>query len=169
MGRAMKSRVLGALAALAVVATPVFGQSAGQTSGGDVSALLGAWELERETPRGTMTSTFTFIQEGDSVMAKVGTGDEAVVVGRVTVEGGTVSFPLDLRSLMAGMRGGDGPPRAGQARGGQARAGATGQARGQGGEPPTFSGTLAGDEIRGSIAGPRGEQQLVLRRAGAGG
>jgi hypothetical protein len=167
--------MFGALAALGMVAAPIQAQTAGQTTGGEATALLGAWQLERETPRGTMTSTFTFAQEGDSVVVRVGSGEEAVTVGRVEFDGGQVSFPFDLRAMMAGMRAGGGPPRAGQARGGQDRAGqrgagaAGGPPRGAGPGVPRFAGTLEGDEIRGAFAGPQGEQQLVLRRVGSGG
>jgi hypothetical protein len=171
----MKIRVSGALAALAVIAAP----AAAQSGAGDAAALLGAWQLERDTPRGPMTSTFTFAQDGDSLVVKVGAGDDAVIVGRVDVDGASVSFPFDMRAMMAGMRAGGGPPRAGQARGAQGRAGEArgpgragaggGPQRGEAPQPPRFSGTLQGDEIRGAFAGPQGEQPLVLRRVGTGG
>lgn len=169
MGRAARISVFGAIAAVGVVSAPVHAQG-----GANASALLGAWELQRETPRGTMTSTFTFAQEGDSMVVKVGSGEEAVTVGRVEFDGGAVSFPFDMRAVMAAMRPGGEPPRAGRRRaeGGRAGPGRAGPGggppRGDMPEPPTFSGTLQDNEIRGAFAGPRGEQQLVLRRVGAG-
>lgn len=178
MGRAMKTRVIGAFAALGAGVAPgvVPASVHAQDMVGDGSALLGAWEMERETPRGAMTARFTFTQEGDSVVVRVGEGEAAVAVGRAEIEGGAVSFPFDMRAVMSAMRDrAGGPPRAGRRgegppRGGQGRMGPEGGSpRGAMAEPPRFTGTLEGDEIRGAFAGPRGEQQVVLRRIGAGG
>lgn len=178
MGRVTRSRVIGVLAALGVggAAGVVPASIHAQDTVRDAGALLGAWEMERETPRGTMTARFTFAQEGDSVVVHVGEGETAVAAGRAEIEGGVVSFPLDMRALMSAMRDREGgPPRAGRRgegppRAGQGRLGPEGgPPRGAMAESPRFTGTLEGDEIRGTFAGPRGEQEVVLRRVGAGG
>jgi len=159
-------------ALMLLLAAPAAGQS--------TDALLGAWQLERDTPRGAVQVPFTFAAEGDSIVAYVGEGEERTAMGKVEFDGTKLSFPLDQRALMqramagqaggqragaagrGGQRAGGPPQRGGQ---GAGRRGAGGQA---GATPPTFSGTLEGTTISGVVASPRGEQEFVLRRVQGG-
>lgn len=162
-------------AAAALVAQDA-ARDTGQNADQSADALLGAWQLERETPRGTMQVPFTFTAEGDSVVVYVGEGEDMKPMGTVDFDGTTVSFPLDVRALMqqamarrgggqragaagrAGQRAGGPPQRAGQGAAGRGAGGPTGVV------PPKFSGTLEGATLTGSVASPRGEQAFVLRR-----
>ncbi len=56
--------------------------------------IAGKWETTRETPRGTMTSTFTFEVDGDKLSGTVGSqmGDSEISDG--TVEGNKISFKM---------------------------------------------------------------------------
>jgi len=183
MKRGMMGLTMAALTMVAASAAPAAAQ--------DASDLAGTWELEHETPMGVTTVIVAFVQEGDSTVAMMGRGENAVAVGRVEFEGGQVTFPFDMRAVMASIRDGrDAPPRAERgeqagARGG-ARTGAGGRAaapprggrgvRGEGPQgpraagPPLFRGTLDGGEIRGNVIRPRDGgnpgPEMVLRRAG---
>jgi len=151
-----------------LLAAPLAAQD--QPQGSD--ALLGAWQFERETPRGMVQVPVSFVAEGDSVVAMMGEGEEAVALGAVQVEGDSVTFPLDPRALMqqmmasrgAGQRGaaagraGGPPARAGQRAGRGAGSGANAA------EPLSFRGRLEGRTITGSVQTPRGAQAFVLRR-----
>ncbi|MDT8368833.1 MAG: hypothetical protein RQ745_06470 [Longimicrobiales bacterium] len=153
----MKTMLTGLMVAVGTVALgamPAASQSA------EFGALLGAWEMQRETPQGQMmTIRVTFVAEGDSVVARVGEGDALIPLGRVEFDGETVRFPIEMRALMAG-RGGRG-----------ARTGAAGPPSGRGGgEMPTFTyeGRLDGDRIVGGLETPRGAQEFVLERVRGG-
>ena len=160
MKRGMVGFVIAGVTVLAVSAVPVEAQ--------DTSGLPGVWELERETPMGVTTVLVTFVEEGDSMVAMMGRGDEAIPVGRVEYEDGVVSFPFDMRAVMAGMREGraGGPPRGAGAEG-MRRPGAQ---RPDGAGSPVFRGTLDGSLIRGHVVRPRDGAgqgpEMVLRRAG---
>ena len=56
--------------------------------------ITGKWETTRETPRGTMTTTFTFLQEGTKLTGTVGSqrGDSDITNG--SVEGNKITFTL---------------------------------------------------------------------------
>ncbi|KPJ90878.1 MAG: hypothetical protein AMS18_09805 [Gemmatimonas sp. SG8_17] len=56
--------------------------------------VTGKWETTRETPRGTMTTTFTFVQEGSELTGTVGSqrGDSEITNG--SIEGNKISFTL---------------------------------------------------------------------------
>jgi len=68
-----------------LVAVPMQAQDVG---------IAGKWETTRETPRGTMTSTFTFEVDGDKLTGTVGSqmGDSEISDG--TVEGNKISFKM---------------------------------------------------------------------------
>lgn len=159
MRRGTTGFIMAGVTALAVSATPAMAQ--------DASGLLGVWELERETPMGVTTVLVTFVQEGDSTLALMGRGEDAVPVGRVEYEDGVVSFPFDMRAVMAGLREGRaGPPR-GTGSEGMRRQGSQ---RPDGAGSPVFRGALEGDLIRGNVMRPRNGAgpgpEMVLRRAG---
>jgi len=141
---------------------------AAPTSAQSADALLGAWQLDRETPQGTTSVPFVFSQAGDSIIVTVGEGENATSMGAVRFDGSTVTFAMDLRSILrrgmagraGGQRAGAGPPPEREARQGTAA-----RSRGAaGGQAPEFTGTLEGTTITGVVATPRGEQQFVLRR-----
>jgi hypothetical protein len=56
--------------------------------------IAGKWETTRETPRGTMTSTFTFVVDGNTVTGTIGSqmGDTEISEG--TIEGNKISFKV---------------------------------------------------------------------------
>ena len=56
--------------------------------------VAGKWETTRETPRGTMTSTFTFQVEGNTLTGTVGSriGDTEISEG--TIDGNKISFKV---------------------------------------------------------------------------
>jgi hypothetical protein len=56
--------------------------------------IAGKWETTRETPRGTMTSTFTFQVDGNKLTGTIGSqmGDTEISDG--TIEGNTISFKM---------------------------------------------------------------------------
>lgn len=161
--------IIPALVPALLVAAPAAAQ--------DAASLLGAWQLERETPRGTLQVPMSFVQEGDSIVAYMGAEESAVAMGALTLEGAAVAFPMDMQLLMqqmmatsgqgrragaAGRAGGraGGPPRGGQ---GARRGGGAGGGPGDG-DPPAFRGTLEGSTIIGTVTTPRGEQEFTLRR-----
>ena len=59
------SRLIAFALALALASVPATRASAQTAS--DFSAVLGAWEMTLETPRGSMTQTLTFVAEGDEL------------------------------------------------------------------------------------------------------
>lgn len=56
--------------------------------------VTGKWETTRETPRGTMTTTFTFEQDGSKLIGTASSprGDQEITNG--SVEGNKVTFTL---------------------------------------------------------------------------
>ncbi len=56
--------------------------------------IAGKWETTRETPRGTMTSTFTFQVDGDKLTGTIGSqmGDTEISEG--TVDGNKITFKV---------------------------------------------------------------------------
>jgi hypothetical protein len=56
--------------------------------------VTGKWETTRETPRGTMTTTFTFNQDGGTLTGTVGSqrGDSEITNG--SIEGNKITFTL---------------------------------------------------------------------------
>jgi uncharacterized protein (TIGR03066 family) len=132
----------------------------------DASALLGAWEATRETPRGEVTIHFEFRQDGDSVVVFVGEGEDALPMGAAQVEGDEVTFAMDMRAMMGAMMG----RRGGSTGEGRQRGGAGAPERRMRNAPQAvpFLGTLAGDVLEGSWETPRGNQTLTLRRVEGG-
>ncbi len=58
------------------------------------SNIAGKWETTRETPQGTMTSTFTFVVDGNKLTGTVGSrmGDTEISEG--SVDGNKISFKV---------------------------------------------------------------------------
>ncbi len=72
-----------------LVAAPAFGQ--------DVN-VTGKWETTNETPRGTMTSTITFEQDGTVLQGTIESQRGTVEFDDGTVEGNTITFTI-VRSM----------------------------------------------------------------------
>ena len=58
------------------------------------SNIAGKWETTRETPSGTMTSTFTFVVDGSKLTGTIGSrmGDTKISEG--SVDGNKISFKV---------------------------------------------------------------------------
>jgi hypothetical protein len=78
--------IAGAVLAL-MIAVPVQAQEVDVT---------GKWETTRETPRGTMTTTFTFAQDGHEVTGTLSSqrGEQEIQSG--SVEGNKITFTMVL-------------------------------------------------------------------------
>ncbi len=97
--------------------------------------VTGKWETTRETPRGTMTTTFTFEQDGSKLTgtASSSRGDREITNG--SVEGNKVTFTLVMTM-------------------------------GENTVEMTYTGTVEGDTITGTMQTPRGEVPWTAKRAG---
>lgn len=84
------SLLCGALLAL-WAATPAWGQQEARQQPVDVS---GTWEISSETPRGTMTRTVTFEQDGSSLTGTMEGQQGSVPIEDGAVEGNTISFSV---------------------------------------------------------------------------
>lgn len=102
--------------------------------------LLGQWTFERESPRGTMTHTLTLTIEDGALVGRMETPRGPMELTDVAFDEGVLSFTMPAPGRRGGQGGGGDRP------------------------PPTFRGTLDGDEIAGEVETPRGGQALVLRR-----
>jgi len=75
---------VGAMALM--IAVPAHGQ---QTVG-----VAGKWETTRETQRGTMTSTFTFAVDGNTLTGTVGSQRGETEISEGTIDGNKISFKV---------------------------------------------------------------------------
>lgn len=125
--RRILSVVAGALFAL-MLTVPVEAQ--------DVD-ITGKWESTRETQQGTMTTTFTFAQDGGKLTGTLGSqrGDMEISeeISDGTIEGNKISFQVVMT-------------------------------RGDRTFEMTYSGTVEGDTITGTMQTPRGEQPWTAQR-----
>ena len=78
-----------ALTLASVPATPAAAQTAS-----DFSAVLGAWEMTLETPRGSMTQTLTFVADGDELTGSAMAPNGTTQLQNVAFEDGRVSFEV---------------------------------------------------------------------------
>ena len=60
--------------------------------------VTGKWELSSETPRGPMTSTVTFAQEGNALTGTVETPRGSTPIASGSVEGNRITFTV-VRSM----------------------------------------------------------------------
>jgi len=97
--------------------------------------VAGKWEMTNETPRGTQTSTFTFEQEGNIL-----TGTAATPRGESPISSGSVEGNVVTITIVRGMGMGDRSMEM------------------------TYTGTLDGDTITGSMSTPRGEREFTMKR-----
>jgi hypothetical protein len=56
--------------------------------------VAGKWETTRETPRGTMTSTFTFKVDGNKLTGTIGSQRGDTEISEGTVDGNKISFKV---------------------------------------------------------------------------
>ena len=97
--------------------------------------VAGKWEMTNETPRGTQTSTFTFEQEGNIL-----TGTAATPRGESPISSGSVEGNVVTITIVRGTGMGDRSMEM------------------------TYTGTLEGDTITGSMSTPRGEREFTMKR-----
>ena len=64
------------------------------TAAQETADVAGKWEMTNETPRGTMTSTFTFEQEGNVLTGTVETRGTSTEISSGTVEGNVITFSV---------------------------------------------------------------------------
>lgn len=60
----------------------------------DFSAVLGAWEMTLETPRGSMTQTLTFAAEGDQLAGTATAPNGTMQLQNVSFEDGRITFQV---------------------------------------------------------------------------
>ena len=60
----------------------------------DFSAVLGAWEMTLETPRGTMTQTLTFVADGDELTGSATAPNGTMQLQNVSFQDGTLTFQV---------------------------------------------------------------------------
>ena len=95
--------------------------------------VTGKWESTRETQQGTMTTTFTFEQDGSKLTGTLGSQRGDMEISDGTIEGNKISFKLVMT-------------------------------RGDRTIEMTYSGTVEGDTITGTMQTPRGEQPWTAQR-----
>jgi hypothetical protein len=75
---------IGAMALM--IAVPARGQ--------ETVDVAGKWETTRETPRGTMTSTFIFELDGNKLTGTVGSSRGDTEISEGTIDGNKISFKV---------------------------------------------------------------------------
>lgn len=60
----------------------------------DTANVSGKWQMTNETPRGTMTSSFTFEQDGTVLTGTVETRGTSTPISAGTVEGNVITFSV---------------------------------------------------------------------------
>lgn len=95
--------------------------------------IAGKWETTRETPRGTMTSTFTFEVDGNKLTGTVGSSRGDTEISEGTVEDNKISFKVVM-------------------------------SMGDRTFEMSYSGTVEGDTITGTMETPRGEAPWTAKR-----
>ena len=63
----------------------------------DFSAVLGAWEMTFETPRGSMTQTLTFTVNGDELAGTATAPNGTMQLQNVSFEEGRITFEVTRR------------------------------------------------------------------------
>ena len=86
------SRLIALALALTLVSVPATRASAQNSS--DFSAVLGAWEMTIETPRGSMTQTLTFVADGDELTGSATARNGTIQLQNVTFEDGQLTFQV---------------------------------------------------------------------------
>lgn len=100
----------------------------------EIANVAGKWEMTSETPRGTMTTIFTFEQDGNTLTGtSSGQRGGEVPIGSGSVEGNVITF-----TVVRGM--------------------------GNRSMEMTYTGTLEGDTITGTMSTPRGDREFTMKR-----
>ena len=86
------SRLIVLALALTLASVPA-SRTAAQTAS-DFSAVLGAWEMTLETPRGSMTQTLTFVADGDELTGSAMAPNGTIQLQDVSFEDGRISFQV---------------------------------------------------------------------------
>lgn len=86
------SRLIAFALALTLASVPATRASAQTAS--DFSAVLGAWEMTLETPRGSMTQTLTFVAEGDELKGSAMARNGTIQLQNVSFEDGRITFQV---------------------------------------------------------------------------
>ncbi len=86
------SRLIALSLALTLASVPAAPASAQTAS--DFSAVLGAWEMTLETPRGSMTQTLTFVADGDELTGSAMAPNGTIQLRNVSFEDGRVTFEV---------------------------------------------------------------------------
>ena len=96
------SRSLFAVAILSLLLVPASHLSA--QSAGEAAAVLGAWEMSLETPRGSITQQLVFVSEGGELKGTASTPRGTSDLQDVTFEDGTLSFKVERNLRGRSMR-----------------------------------------------------------------
>jgi len=86
------SRLIVLAFALALPSVPATRASAQASS--DFSAVLGAWEMTLETPRGSMTQTLTFVADGDELTGSATARNGTIQLQSVAFADGRITFQV---------------------------------------------------------------------------
>ena len=86
------SRLTALALALTLASVPATRVSA-QTSP-DFSAVLGAWEMTLQTPRGSMTQTLTFVADGDELTGAATAPNGTAQLRNISFADGQVTFQV---------------------------------------------------------------------------
>lgn len=86
------SRLIASAFALTLASVSATGASAQTAS--DLSAVLGAWEMTLETPRGSMTQTLTFVADGDELTGSATARNGSIRLQNVAFEDGRITFQV---------------------------------------------------------------------------
>ncbi|MCY4647805.1 MAG: hypothetical protein OXE73_13130 [Gammaproteobacteria bacterium] len=78
--------------ALAVLLIPASATALSAQNPTDFAAVLGAWEMTLETPRGSITQTLTFAAEGDQLEGTLTAPNGSVELQEVAFQDGTLTF-----------------------------------------------------------------------------
>ena len=86
------SRLIPFSLALLLVSVPATQLSAQDSA--DFSAVLGAWEMTFETPRGSVTQTLTFASDGDELAGTATAPNGTMELQNISFEDGRITFEV---------------------------------------------------------------------------
>lgn len=86
------SRLIAFALVLTLASVPATRASAQTAS--DFSAVLGAWEMTVETPRGSMSQTLTFVADGDELTGSATARNGTLQLQNVAFEEGGLTFQV---------------------------------------------------------------------------
>ena len=80
--------------AFAITLASVTATGASAQTSSDFSAVLGAWEMTLETPRGSMTQTLTFVADGDELSGSAMARNGTIQLQSIAFEDGRLTFQV---------------------------------------------------------------------------